>query len=902
MKSPNGWFTNDLLVWNDISSKGFVSKGFILEVPDLRQSSDDIRNDFHNTIRRFLHTLEESTRAQICWSVDSDYKTALLRYHKTTEEKATNDWVKHTRNERFNRYWKAMQGGKLRRERLYLYLSKKITVNPPATLSGAKLLEHNQKVLAQLSQLFDYHYHILHSLFDPIGCRVTPMKDEDHFRHFTKVLNPSYDTRFDYDPISQFNPSETIQQNCWNSGCQGNKAFGFFHDGYYHNIILLKRRPQRTSPGIIYHLTNLPFLDYSITVNLYPKNVRETINKEEKSLERVRGSYLSEGKHSLLTAMKVKESKITDLSQGDTYPIEYDFVIHAWASTEELLISKSRQIEAAINAMNDAQSWTSNISSAACTKNIWFQTWPGWLWGKYTHHADAGFDSWLADLLPFSSTFTGHLEEAEALYDGVNGNLIGVRNFISGTPQLAVLLGMTRAGKSAFMSDLLSQSEPYYDFTLIVEEGLSYGILTQTQNCKPIIVQPDGDLTLNYLDTQGAPLTKLQISSAAALVAKMAGNPADEDKRNLRLAQISQYIEQVYTDRWTDWSNDNHEKLPEIIKKAYAVHEFQKTFMPTGTTFLEAWTEFNDVLKSDNNSDVIEILEKITETELTRFLKNPETEVLVRNVGYSYFKPEEYPTHMTLHQTMQCAPFDEHKKDDIDELVTLLEPWNHQRLINGCSSVSLTGRVAHFELGHIPESNKQLKEIAGFLIANYGRQHIITLPRRMRKRVIFEEVARTLDVPGGEQLVSEFYAQLSKFNTWIISIIQQYSRFKNSRIRPIVMGNAKQFFFTKMNDRKDLDDVANDIDLSETTRETILKYPLPEHLPVGNKYASLTYYHLDSKQPLCGTIQNRVSKEMLYCSSSTGEDFDKREKQLKKTNKLTASNSVLEGILEHANA
>ena len=45
--------------------------------------------------------------------------------------------------------------------------------------------------------------------------------------------------------------------------------------------------------------------------------------------------------------------------------------------------------------------------------------------------------------LPFSSTFTGHLDEAEALYDGSNRNLIGVRNFVSGTPQLAVLLGMT---------------------------------------------------------------------------------------------------------------------------------------------------------------------------------------------------------------------------------------------------------------------------------------------------------------------------------------------------------------------------------------------------------------------------------------------------------------------------
>ncbi|MFA7345467.1 MAG: hypothetical protein WC003_14295 [Terrimicrobiaceae bacterium] len=196
------------------------------------------------------------------------------------------------------------------------------------------------------------------------------------------------------------------------------------------------------------------------------------------------------------------------------------------------------------------------------------------------------------------AAFTGHLDGAEALYDGSNRNLIGVRNFLSGTPQLAVLLGMTRAGKSAFMSDLLSQTDPYYDFTL---------------------------------------------------------------------------------------------------------------------------------------------------------------------------------------------------------------------------------------------------------------------PRGARKRVIFEEVARTLDISGGEQLVSEFYAQLSKFSTWIISIVQQYSRFQRSGIRPIVFGNAKQFFFTRMNDRQDIEDVAKDIDLSETTKEAISRYPLPEHLPDNNKYAALTYYHLDAQQPRCGTIHNRVT-------------------------------------------
>src|SRR6266581_308113 len=32
----------------------------------------------------------------------------------------------------------------------------------------------------------------------------------------------------------------------------------------------------------------------------------------------------------------------------------------------------------------------------------------------------------------------------------------------------------------------------------------------------------------------------------------------------------------------------------------------------------------------------------------------------------------------------------------------------------------------------------------------FTRQHIITMPRRLRKRNVYEEVARLLDIPGGE--------------------------------------------------------------------------------------------------------------------------------------------------------
>ena len=196
-------------------------------------------------------------------------------------------------------------------------------------------------------------------------------------------------------------------------------------------------------------------------------------------------------------------------------------------------------------------------------------------------------------------------------------------------------------------------------------------------------------------------------------------------------------------------------------------------------------------------------------------------------------------------------------------------------------------------MGYIPESAKELKAAAGFLITNHARKHIITLPRALRKRNVYEEVARILDIPGGQEIVQESYAQLRKFNCWNISIVQQYARFKASRIRAAVFGNSRQFFIMRQNDRSDLEDMAQDIALPEVTKHAIMNYPLPDHQS-GQKYSPFTYFHTDSCRNLCGTVHNISSREMLYCSSSSGEHFDKRAKELRQ------STNIVEGIIAHA--
>jgi hypothetical protein len=84
----------------------------------------------------------------------------------------------------------------------------------------------------------------------------------------------------------------------------------------------------------------------------------------------------------------------------------------------------------------------------------------------------------------------------------------------------------------------------------------------------------------------------------------------------------------------------------------------------------------------------------------------------------------------------------------------------------------------------------------------------------------------------------------------------------------------------RQNDRTDVEDIARDIDLSEVTKQAILNYPLPDQQP-AEKYAAFTYLHTDAVRPICGTVHNVASPEMLYCSSSTGAHFDRRSQELK---------------------
>jgi len=664
-----------LIVFNRLAEDGYVSKGFVFEPPDLTNAEVSELNAFQDQLSLLFASLTEQQRLQVQYFCDSDYRKELLRYRAETD-KAANAWTKLCRNERFERYWQAMTERRLRRQKLILYVSRRIEGSANGIRSQAALSDYYAHLLEQLRAEFEHVHEMLTTIFSGQGARIIPMTDADHFRHFKAFMNPTLADRFDYDPIEGFLPEFSIQENCWHSEGNGQPDFGFFMDGHYHSLIVLSRWPKTTYPGIIHRLTSLRLLDYTITVNVDPLPVRKEISKEEREHDRIAGDYASEKKLSLLTVMAKKEKKIAALMQGHTFPFNVLFAVRTWDKSKEGLIAKTTAIKNAINGMNSAQYSESTLPSTS--KKLFFQTWPGWTWGRYEARKLYGENRYIADMLPVVSTFTGHLDSAEAIYEGPHQNLVGIRTFSPGasaSPQHAVLLGMSGAGKSVTICDLLSQTEMCFAYTVIIEEGLSYGIYTQTvePEAKPIVIQPDGDITINYLDTKGLPLTPDHLSSATALVARMAGVSQHEDKQMLRQAQIAKYINVLYEDVFQEWSRKNESRMPEVARRACVLNRFRKEKMPPGATMLEAFAEFRDRLRT-NEDETKTSEQQIPDADVLRFWKEPGTAKEVRNVAFAYFEPDEYPTHRMLQELMYLDAAGA-ERDQIIEIATLLLPW-----------------------------------------------------------------------------------------------------------------------------------------------------------------------------------------------------------------------------------
>lgn len=899
--APNGFFYNNMLWYDMPRGDALLVKGYQLDMLDLSGANVDVLNSFHHTASNLFFALPDGLHMQSQWTVTSDYREELSRFSGHTQQFAENRWTRFNRDELYHRYTEQQKQGILRRESHVLWFTKRITSPLSKVLSTARAVTRNlETIVAREAGAFDNLTRTLQQNFGGYAT-VRPMNDEENFLNYRNFLNPSLLTQSKEKALGEFDREASIQDLVFRSdGIHIDSEDASFHfAGKYHTIFVVSRWPAQVRPMDVLSITNLPFNDYCITTNLIPKNTYEEIAKEEKAAQRIAGDLASSHHLSLEASLDKKKKKIRDLSRGYTRLYSTLQVVRVWANTLDELITKSEAMKAAISDMG-AQYYA--VSRHATAQNLFFQTWPGNTHEKYRGHDLEASNAALACLVPFTSTFTGAMDKPDAIFHGATRNLVGVRTFAGSTPQHALVIGGTGAGKSVFMNALLTQTECDYTRTVIIEEGFSYSTYTQTLGVRPIVLQLDGELTLNYLDTNGLPLSHHHVGTAAALCLKMVGYSSDEDVNKQRLGQLGEYINQLYFDSSNDWLMTNEDRVPELQRLGYTLEAFRQKGMPANSTFLDTYVAFRDQARIEREEPheakalkkhTAEWLAEASEDDVVEWAKTRDGERIVRDLVFSEYEHEDYATltHGTLYQTLRYGRMSHHKEDEINYLADMLAAWTRDigqrgKFFDGISNIDLSAKVLHFELSLIPESAKDFKEAAGFLLNNSIRHAIMTDPRKWKKRIIFEEAPRFFGVPGGDEIVSAAYATYRKYNTWLVTVCQQISQIP-AAIRPVLVGNSQVKFIFRQKSTTDLNVLGNEMKLPSATVQTIRDYPSPEHLPRGDRYSSLTYWAEEGNRPINGTIRVYASPEMLYCSSTDGDVFEERAAALSNYNDVT---------------
>ena len=863
IKYPTCFTYKDQLCYGAPEKGNFVSKGWEIFPQDQRQSSPEALMDLVEKLRSMLKVFNVDIRPQIKWRSTSDYRKELLQYQAETERLSRHPISTERREEIFNENWEKMVNRQLRRERLFIFVSIAHTNSTPKSFSGKQIADYYDKILdTTLAKFNDIHISFL-QVFGS-STMIRKMNTPEHYLFAKEIGNPSLSDRFDYDPMIEFDPERPLYDSCFNSDVLILEEGVFKSDDYYHQYLTIEQWPIKPWDGIFYNLTTLNLLNYAITINIIPKEIQRVIESEDKKLVRLEGDAESEKKRSLKRKIDQKGEMIDMMSDGYALMFDVLFIVEIFSRTREDLLSSVESIKSVINIMGGAKYYTHYLPYAQ--KELIFNTLLGNTFNTFTYRHIPLNDLHLAQMIPFSGTFVGLLDGAEAIYSGSTGNIMGIKTFRGepAQPQHTCLLGMSGAGKSVLVCDMLIQTEPYFDYTVIVEEGGSYTDLVLQYGCKPIIVHPDAEICINYFDTDKTPLTNAHITGAVSLVARMIGYSNDEDKQNIRSSQIAYYIQKCYDDAFEQWQIDFPERSEVVLKRACVLEKFHRNQVE-GTERIVSFAMFRD-LETEDPTQFNKWMNQVSEEEITNYSKDPENQNYIRNLAFAFFEKYEFPVHQQLVEMMHHDKPDEHNPDDVNYMANILQQWtrsgNNGKMFDGFTNVPLDQKICYFELGKIPEACADLKIAAAFLIQNFVRQHIISMPRKKRKRIIFEEVARFMGIRGGESIVKESYAQMRKFGTWVLSIVQQYQPFKVSPVRPIIIGNTSMFILMRQKERRDLEDLAYDIGLPQLAQDQIMSYQKPDEQEV-NKHSSFTLYIEDPGKIILGTGKNFTTEKVI---------------------------------------
>lgn len=871
---------NGYVLSGDLSNKATLTCGFSIKGITLENASNGYCHQVRNANKSLLQALSASgLRLQVTSSNSGSYKKELTDYYE--DSKKGNEWSELQRNADFSRFDDLIQANLLMRKEVHFFITRDLDNQKNRKISAEGL----DALLSAEAKAFEVPIQQLKQAIQIAGGKAEQLTDAQLFMRFDKVLNPSQNPYNEELALQRFNPENSISENCLNSDMMpaDDADCGFYFDGKYHAILALKTLPNMTSSGIICQLSSLPIKDYSINLITTPLDLEKEISKLEDQISKLQKAVSSSNKARLHAPLQKCIERLDRLASGEVSPYQVQISILCWDSKTDELQSKVSALKSAILRLQGAQYYS--VTNPLYARNFFLSHLLGApvIEEAFNHETE---DITVANLLPLSSTNDNSLTKAEAIYQTSQGGIFGLSVFTdqNGDPYIkhGLITGKTGFGKSASTIHFMSQLQPHTDHMFIIEDGGSYLGYASTfgASANSLILDKNGNSTLNYLSTNGLPLTHQHLSDTAIFAEMMIDK---DEEHKISTSYLRKLLHEFYLEFSKKWVSKNQSRFRQA-KSEYQLAKLAFKKDPAKNPNALISNQYSDFLeKRRQNPEKYEQLESELQQDSIEF----HTEDMAQ-FTFAFMTEGEMPTHSDFYEWL-CAKFPKPTSKQ-EVLLSSFQHWCATRGVNGClfdgvSTFSFNQKNVHVELGRISEQDQRLKEMAGFIVANSIRNTITRMDRSKTKLIVFEEVGSFLKFQSAENIVADYYQRGRKYNASVFSIIQQITDIP-TKLRNTILSNSSLALLFRQEDANNAEELQRAYKLPDST--TLALSTLPK--PTKENGAAFISWQSGDDAPVIHSARVIVTPEMLYTTASDGASHERRQVALKKYD------NVIEGI------
>jgi hypothetical protein len=862
---PDGYFCDSHMVYGDLGTGAVMARMYDCVFPDLSTSDDKHLVNLEQDIRLMLGCLQKDERMQLVTYTSNEYGTDLDTYERQSPDPAFLPVSASVRSELVNRFRHRISAETLIKIETRLVLSSKL---PKFIKEDGRRVKGFVETFNVVERSFQAREQFFNMLLAGYGGSVKGLDNQGHYEEMLRFWSPSQSRIRGRDVTSDSKESvfaeyknkatttdaltdwlRPIDDLCRFSNISSRREpdHGFYLDGYYHGVLVAKSMPRMTWAKTMAPFTELCIPNLRIVLNMEPGDIEAEIRHEEDRYQKLYSNVIDPKHPSLQSEVGLDQhrERMRGLMSNKLIPFKAQLIVIAAERSPDKLDATMQAVRVALGKTGcepyEPALSTSTLSFFNCA-TPGCGPWTGYR--DYLHKMDDAINCghmWAA-----TSTPTGDLCNADWICDGEQNNLIGGRLFSGDSPNHHLVMAMTGYGKDVLTQTIVLQTAPMFKFIVVIDDGLSWATTCHKldPSCRPIMVQANGKQTFNPFQTDG-PLTSEHLSNATALVHLLVGKHADQDKDKLRHAIIAETISEMY-----------------------------------GVAFRK-WRARNPIAYYDLCPDLDE---------------SEQSEIYRQSIAFARFTPEMFPTLSDLQDelhsaSLQKGPHQEH----CAALAALLRPWLRDgvygSIVDGQGNIDLGSvdvsesdplKVVHFELSKI--TNRELREVVGFLITQNIKQHIMGMPRHLKKLCVFNELTSFLQIPNGPDIVTEYYQVMRKYNTCVTSIFQQYSTLLagHEKVAKAIIGNTSVLLLLGNHNREDLATLGDYLPepLPEVIVQKISRIPKPSDLPAETRYGGFVMVNLNGDQPRYTVGKNFISYEVEAITSSSADTHEQKMNDL----------------------